>query len=110
MSELRHQAPDAIARVRLRTTEAGGRKSPIPPILYRCPVFFDDQRREANDCAFFFNETGVTAEPGGPAVTVPIKFFVFELVAKKLHPGARFVLWEGKDIGEAEVIEVVREQ
>ena len=106
MSEEHRQAHDALVQVRLRATETGGRKTAIPPILYRGPIFFGEQRDQANDCAFFFNEVGVTAEPGGPAVTVPIKFFVPELVVDRLRPGVRFTLWEGRDIGEAEIVKV----
>ena len=97
---------DAIAQVRLAPLNAGDRQTPIPAILYRCPVFFGDPQQEANDCAFFFEEIGVTVEPGGPGVTVPIKFFVRELVGDKLRPGARLILWAGRAIGEAEIIEV----
>lgn len=38
---------------------------------------------------------------------VPVTFLALELVAAKLHPGARFTLWEGRVIGEAEVLEVM---
>jgi hypothetical protein len=101
---------DAVVRLTLRATEKGGRKSAIPAIVYRCPVFFGDQRKEANDCAFFLDEIESKAEPGGSSITVPIKFLAPELVADKLRPGAKFALWEGRDIGEAEVLKVLHEE
>jgi hypothetical protein len=107
MNEKRQQRYDAVARVRLRATEAGGRRSPIGPTMFRCPVFFGDQREQANDCAFFFNEAGVSVAPGGPEVQVPIKFLALELVVEKLKIGARFTLWEGRDVGEAEIVDVL---
>lgn len=106
MSDQQVKKHDGVVQVRLKATDAGGRKAAIPPILYRCPVYFGEQREHANDCAFFFNEVKEEAKPGGPAVKVPIKFFIPELVTEKLKIGARFTLWEGRDIGEAEVIEL----
>ncbi len=97
--------PDAVVRVQLFAPERGGRHSSIPPSVYRCPVFFGDQRQEGNECAFLLDQAGVTLEPGGASQVVPVKFLVTELVAEKLYPGARFVLWEGRDIGEAEVLD-----
>jgi hypothetical protein len=97
---------DAVVRVHLRARDAGGRTSAIPNTMYRCPVFFDEQREQANDCVFFFNQTEEVAAPGGPGVQVPVNFLVPELVAEKLKVGARFTLWEGRDIGEAEILSV----
>ena len=99
---------DAIVRLTLRPTSDGGRKSAIPSIVYRCPVFFGDEREAANDCAFFLDEIQDKAEPGGPPVIVSIRFLAPHLVADKLRPGAKFTLWEGRDVGEGEVLEVLR--
>lgn len=101
------QRTDAIVRISLLPTAEGGRKSAIPSIVYVCPIFFGEQRKEANDCAFFLNEIDGKLEPGGVPVVVPVTFLALELVAAKLHPGARFTLWEGRVIGEAEVLEVM---
>ena len=98
--------PDAVVRVRLYDTREGGRQSAIPPIQYRCPVYIGEQREQANDCAFLLDRVARALEPGGASQVVPIKFLVPELVADKLRPGTRLVLWEGREIGEAEVIEV----
>jgi hypothetical protein len=105
-TEERKPSADAIARVNLFGTDQGGRKSAIPPMRYRCPVFFGEERGESNDCAFLFDRVGRALEPGGAAVIVPIKFLSRELVGDRLKPGARLVLWEAGDIGEAEILEV----
>lgn len=77
-------------------------------MIYRCPIFFGDPSEEGNDCAFLLDQAGVTLEPGGPSEVVPIKFLFPDLVVDRLHPGTRFILWEGRKIGEAEVLEVAR--
>ncbi|MBX5463744.1 MAG: hypothetical protein IRZ28_21985 [Steroidobacteraceae bacterium] len=107
---VQRRKPDAIVRLTLRATHEGGRKSAIPRIVYRCPVFFGDQRKDANDCAFYLDEVEGTAEPGGPSVIVPAKFFAPERVADKVRPGIKFALWEGRDVGEGEVLQVLREE
>lgn len=109
MTAKRPTSPDAIVSVSLRATIDGGRKSPIPRMVYVCPVFFGIQRKEANDCAFFLNEIDAQLQPGGPSVVVPVMFLARDLVAPNLRPGVRFTLWEGRDIGEAEVLEIVRD-
>jgi hypothetical protein len=91
--------------VRCFAPDEGGRESAIPPVRYRCPVFFGEERKDANECAFLFDQLGKAVEPGGPSQIVAIKFLRPDLIAGKLQRGARFVLWEGRDIGEAEVIE-----
>src|SRR5262245_10852780 len=106
MTDLQRIMPDIIARVRLFSTEAGGRRSAIPATRFRCPAFFGEQRQNANDCVLLLDQIGAGLEPGGVSRDVPIKFAARDLVADKLRPGARFVLWDGRDIGEAEVLEV----
>jgi hypothetical protein len=98
--------PDATVRVHLFPTDAGGRRTAISSPQYGCPVFFGGQREQGYDCRLLLDEVGATLEPGGPSVVVPVKFLSPELVAPFLRPGARFVLWEGKDIGEGEVVQV----
>ena len=90
--------PDAVVRVYLFASDAGGRSSPIPPRRFKCPVAFSPQG-EMNDCAFLLDEVGVTLEPGGKSQIVPVKFLNPELAAGKLRIGARFTLWEGRYIG-----------
>ena len=56
---------DAVVCLRLRATADGGRKSAIPSIVYRCPVFIGEQRNEANDCVFLLDRIEGKASPGG---------------------------------------------
>ena len=77
-------------------------------MVYRCPVFFGGfQKNHGHDCAFYFDETSEVAQPGGASVVVPVKFLVREFVEDKLRPGATFLLWEGREVGRAEVLEVL---
>jgi len=110
MDSVKPFSPDAIVRVRLFSSEQGGRQTSIPNIAYRCPVFFSEQREQANDCVFFFSQVGLSPEPGGANVDVPVMFLCPELVASLLHPGARFTLWEGRGIGEGEILEVIKKE
>jgi hypothetical protein len=97
--------PDALTHVRLIPTREGGRRTPIVTPRYRCPVKFQGEQGALHDCLFLV-ESSAPIEPGGEGKNVPVKFLDSELVRGKLEPGARLVLWEGKVIGEAEVLEV----
>lgn len=99
--------PDAIARISLFGSDRNGRRTAIPPNRFRCPVFFGEQRKEANDCMFLLDLIGVGLDPGGAEREVPIKFLSRESVAENIRPGVRFTLWEGRDIGVGEILEVV---
>lgn len=96
----------AKVRVRLWATDKGGRRSAIAATKYRCPVFFGTERAQAHDCMFGLDEAHVTLEPGGASADVPVRFLDVDLIREKLKVGTRLVLWEGHEIGEAEVIEV----
>jgi hypothetical protein len=98
--------PDATVRVHLFPADAGGRQTAISSPQYGCPIFFSGQREQGYDCRLLLDQTGAILEPGGPSVVVPVKFLSPELVSSFLRPGARFALWEGKDIGEGEVVQV----
>jgi len=94
--------PDAIARLRLKPTHEGGRISAIPTILlYRCPVFFGDQREHASDCVFLFGDDDIRPLPDGSSVIVPVKFLSLESVGEKLFVGATFVMSEGRELETA---------
>lgn len=100
--------PDAIVKLVLKRTSDGGRKQPLPkpPFRYDCPVYFGDERVTAYDCLFIVEGLGSAVEPGGPSTNVPVAFHSRELVSDKLKVGARITLWEGRDIGCAEILEV----
>lgn len=98
--------PDATIRIHLFSTGAGGRQAAISSSQYGCILFFAGHGEQGYDCRLLLNDIQATLEPGGPSVVAPVKFLTPEIVAPLLHPGARFVLWEGKDIGEGEVVQV----
>lgn len=80
---------DIIAKVRFYTAEEGGRKSPTPSDVFRCPLEFEGEKF---DCALLLEGIGSLA-PGATA-TVPIVFLFPEYIKPRLHPGSRFTLWE----------------
>lgn len=94
--------PDIIARIRLLTTAEGGRMSNIAAGDYGCPVMFGDK---GFDCRLIRSEN---ARPLilGTIEEVLVKFLSRDLVEKHLQEGARFNLWEGKVIGEGEILKV----
>ncbi|MCB9507765.1 MAG: hypothetical protein H6700_02615 [Myxococcales bacterium] len=98
--------PDAFVRVTLKTTRDGGRMGPLPRPRFNCPVFFGDQREHANDCMFLVEEADGELVPGGAPRIVPVKFLAIGLVRDELRPGNTFVLWEGREVGWAKVVDV----
>lgn len=99
--------PDIRVRVRLRTAEEGGRrKGEIPPVQFRCPFVFEG---EMFDCRLLLDQVGTTLQPGASYEQIPVKFLFPDLVKPRLHPGASFKLWDGRDIADGEVTEVVAE-
>jgi hypothetical protein len=98
-------APDIRVRVRLRTHEEGGRqKGEIPPVQFRCSFVFEG---EMFDCRLLLDQVGTTLQLGARHEGIPVKFLFPDLVKPRLHPTARFKLWDGRDIAEGEVTEVV---
>lgn len=97
--------PDARVKIRLYSTESGGRQGPLPSKQFGCPVFFGEEPNQAFDCRFLVADVP-RLEPGGPSATVPVKFLEPDLVRPFLRPGAKFRLWEGKPIGDGVVQEV----
>lgn len=92
--------PHAIVRVKLYSTENGGRKKSIPPGRFGCPFVFDG---EAFDCRLLLDQTNTTLTPGDTA-EIHIKFLYPELVKPHPSQGASFKLWEGGDFADGEVI------
>lgn len=92
---------DAIIKVRFRTTEQGGRKGNIMSNSYSCPMFINN---EAYDCRLFF-ENNITEL--GKTYLVPIKFLNPNLVMDKLSLGKKVILWEGKDVADAIIEEII---
>ncbi len=93
--------PDAYIEVRFRTTEEGGRKTPVTGEFYACPLFIDG---EAYDCRLLIK--GMKLELGR-SYEVPIKFLNRDLVVPKLFIGKCVILWEGKDVADGKVTRII---
>jgi hypothetical protein len=92
---------DATIRIRLLTTEEGGRLGAIRGPRYGCPLMVKGQ---GFDCRFLLNdeqrlELGHTHELG-------VKFLNADSACAALEVGMAVSLWEGKTIGVGEVITV----
>jgi hypothetical protein len=97
--------PDVRVRVRLRTAEEGGRqKGEIPPVQFRCPFVFEG---EMFDCRLLLDQVGTTLQPGASYEKIPVKFLFPDLIKPRLRPGVSFKLWDGRDIADGEVTDVV---
>src|SRR5258705_3438512 len=92
--------PDAIIKIRLKTTADGGRQSAIAIAKhpFGCPLFVSG---EAFDCRFLIEDR--TLELGG-TYEVPIKFLHPDLALPKLSVGTPVTLWEGRDIATGKVL------
>lgn len=95
--------PDAIIKVRFKTTAEGGREGNIviKEIPYGCPLLVES---EAFDCRLLVD--GRTLQLG-EAYELPVKFLNPDLALPKLSPGKTVRLWEGKDIAAGEVVRLV---
>jgi hypothetical protein len=93
-------AADALVRIRLLPTDAGGRQGPTPDRWFGCIFAYQG---EMYDCRLILEESG-SLFPGSEAI-VPIQFLNPGVVSY-LRQGSRFELWEGKIIGEGEVVRI----
>ena len=89
------QESHVIANVRLYQPENGGRRSPILPPHFTCPIEIDG---ELFTCRLYLADIG-RIDPGGEA-TVPIRFLAPELVSDKVKLGLAFKLWDGRYFAE----------
>lgn len=96
--------PDIIARVEFYPTEKGGKKIPTPSNFFNCPLEFNN-RNNYFDCRMLLDEIGAIY-PGGKAI-VPIKFLDPETVLSFIEVGDKFRIWDGRFVGEGEVIDIV---
>jgi hypothetical protein len=100
---------DIVARVFMYPTERGGRQGPTPSDRFGCPVFFHNVSALAAhgyDCRLLLGELGRAIAPGETIDRVPIDFLSPGEVIPHLTVGVRFWLWEGRHIGEGEIIHV----
>jgi hypothetical protein len=96
-------SPDAYIEVKFRTTEDGGRKTPVTGEFYACPMFID---KEAYDCRLLIK--GMILELGHLYI-VPVKFLNRDSVLPKLFVGKNIVLWEGRDVADGKVTKIMPE-
>ena len=100
-----HLTPDILVRVRLRTAQEGGRqKGEIPPLQFRCPFVFEG---EMFDCRLLLDQVQTTLQPGATYEQIPVKFLFPDLVKPRLRSGASFKLWDGQDIADGEVTDIM---
>lgn len=95
---------DIVASVRMYPTEAGGRKGPSAPSLFRCLFEF---LGHSYDCVLVLDRSGPLS-PGSSAV-VPVKFLEPGLVKSRLRVGDKFFLRELNRVGEGVITEVAGE-
>lgn len=93
--------PDVYIEVRFRTTEEGGRKSPVIGEFYACPLIIDG---EAYDCRLLIKGEELKL---GRSYEVPVKLLNRDLVMSKLFIGKSVILWEGKDVADGKVTKII---
>ena len=97
----------AIAIIKLKPSEEGGKISPIGlGGDFGCPVFFKNVKalsKHGYDCRLLLRQLGETISPGNTLDNVPVVFLSPDEVFPHLVVGTRFKLWEGKEIGEGEI-------
>jgi hypothetical protein len=96
-------SPDAIIKVRFRTAEEGGRETPIIGEYYSCPLFVGG---EGFDCRILLDSKKAEL---GKWHKLAVKFLHPEYALPKLSPGQPLTLWEGKDIADGSVVEIVHD-
>jgi hypothetical protein len=95
--------PDLIADVYLYETEQGGKRFPIQGI-YRFPCFARKDIEDAGwDCTI---EVGQPALYPGQKRRIRFVFLSGREAVTALARAEKFYLWEGKFIGEAEVVQL----
>ena len=96
-----------FVRLTLAPTSEGGRRKPIVPPTYHCPVFFDGippLSERGCDCRILVVDHGGPISPGETVEVIPMVFLSESEVLPHIFPGVRFRLWEGRTIGSGEVL------
>ncbi len=97
--------PHLIADVTLYSTVDGGRKGPLRGDLHEwfgCPCKLQKSDEQAWDCRFLIK--GLVVQPGETR-RLGMIFLSREMALPIFTGTGRFYLWEGRIIGEAEVLE-----
>ena len=92
--------PHFIVDVTLYLTEMGGRREPIAREGFGCPCRLDEKSDTFADCRLFLS--GQQIAPG-ETKRVGIRFS-FDPAAPLFRAAGKFYLWDGRNIGEAEVV------
>jgi hypothetical protein len=92
---------DITIELRFKTTTEGGRKNSIIGGVYSCPMLIDG---EAFECRLYFENKTIQL---GESYVVNVKFMNPDIVLPKLAIGKRVALWEGKIVGDGNVIKIL---
>jgi hypothetical protein len=90
------------ASISLLSRAEGGRRWPLVPPRYSCPLFFDDVAELVGagwDCRIFIDPNTGPIAPGTSGVLVRIAFLSPGNVLPYLAQGTEFRLWEAGTIG-----------
>ena len=92
---------DATIRIRLLTTEQGGRRGAIQGPRYGCPLMVNEK---GFDCRLMLQESELLEL--GETYEVGVKFLNRELAIRELEAGKSVSLWEGKTIAIGQVVAI----
>lgn len=99
-----------IARVEFHATERGGKARSIDPGAgYGCPVLFENApylSSHAYDCRFLLWERRTPIQPGDVLNEAALVFLSEDEVLPHIGEGTRFILWEGREVGQGVVLRV----
>ena len=94
-------SPDVMAKLSLYPTELNGRESPTPSSRFS---FIIDLNDNFHDARAYLEGCG-SISPGQQA-EVPIKFLDPDTVLPKLQVGDQIPIWEGREIGQLQIIQI----
>lgn len=93
--------PDVLLKIRFRKTSEGGRLSRIQGDFYGCPMFVQGT---AFDCRLLLDGQCIEL---GESYTLGAKFLCPEAVLPALSIGLKIILWEGKEIADGHILEIL---
>ena len=95
--------PDIFIDVEFYDTNNDGRHTPISAHQFGCIFKFNDKYY---DCRLLLQNIGIIS-PGDKKYKIPLKFLSPELIKPNLKCGDIFYLWEGRNIAQGTVTEIV---
>jgi hypothetical protein len=99
---IKHIRPDILAKVTMYLPCNGGKKEPIPPVQYGCPLSISGQ---LYDCRLLLDQLGLSLVPG-ETMNIPIKFLHRNILKDKLIVDVNFALWEMRYFAEGTILHV----